>query len=144
MFRLVMLSGVICWLFVVGIVGAGSGDNLCHSTMAGQCHSDIEWRIGYFWAHNEPSVESCATYHYTFGDSIGDIWGMCNEYGMPEPDTTTSYSPPQESSDDDDETSANSNGVVLNTSYGSGSCNLPPAGVDDDFSYDTSSCQTSF
>ena len=147
MFKSLFLSGFICLLALTG--SAFASDNLCHTTMAGHCYSDIEWEIGYFWAHNEPSVESCAEYHYLFGDTIGDIWGFCNEFGMPDPDSPTSGSPPnnvpnQSSTSSSDGVPLNQYGVVLNTSYGSGQCNLPPEGVEDDYSYDTSSCQTSF
>ena len=48
----------------------------------------------FFWAHNPPSVANCAKYHYHFGGVIGDIWGMCNEYGMPDPDSPTASRPP--------------------------------------------------
>ncbi len=80
-------------VFMVSAVGFAD-DNLCHSSKAGHCYDDIEWQIGYFWARNEPSVASCANYHYTFGAVIGDIWGFCNEYGMPDPDSPTNARPP--------------------------------------------------
>ena len=79
----------ICFLLLIilllpGLAAAQSSDNLCYTAFNRACYDDIEWEIGYFWAHNAPSKASCAKYHWTFGDRIGDIWGMCNEYGMPD------------------------------------------------------------
>ena len=89
----------ICFLLLIilllpGLAAAQSSDNLCYTAFNRACYDDIEWEIGYFWAHNAPSKASCAKYHWTFGDRIGDIWGMCNEYGMPDPNSPTSGSPP--------------------------------------------------
>ena len=151
MFRFLFLTAVFCLSVGIATVGAGVGDNLCHSTMAGSCYNDIEWEIGWFWAHYSPSVANCATYHSVFGGMIGDIWGFCNEYGMPDPDSPTNSNAPNNVPDQTQASGAsgdgiplNEYGVVLNTSYGSGRCDLPPEGVEDDYSYDTSSCQTSF
>ena len=112
--------------------------------MAGACYGDVEWHIGWFWGHNVPSVASCAAYHYTFGGFIGDIWGMCNEIGMPHPDTATAPAQSNGGSSSEGQSLHPVYDVVLNTDYGSGKCELPPDGVEDDYSYDTSSCQTGF
>ncbi len=138
------------WLFLfafflmAGAAQAGSQANLCNTTMAGACWGDVEWHIGWFWAHNEPSVASCATYHHTFGGYIGDIWGFCNEIGMPHPDTPTASYSGGDSSSSSGQSLHPRYVVTLNTSYGSGKCELPPDGVEDDYTYDTSSCQTDF
>ena len=62
-------------LFVGGALAAEQDDNLCYTTQAGNCNTDLEWNVGWYWANNPPSADSCAQYHDIY-DS--DIWGMCS------------------------------------------------------------------
>ena len=98
MLRIVAASFFLFVLLTSGVGAAESGANLCFTTPYYVCYDQIEWEIGSFWAHNPPSVANCAKYHYHFGGVIGDIWGMCNEYGMPDPDSPTASRPPDNGS----------------------------------------------
>ena len=72
--NLVLLALAIC-LFIGGAVAAEQDDNLCFTTHAGQCHTDQDWQVGWFWANNPPSSESCGAYHDIYAS---DAWGMCD------------------------------------------------------------------
>ena len=73
--KLGVLALVFC-IFIGGAmaVAAEQDDNLCFSTHAGQCKDDHEWQVGWFWANNPPSAESCSAFHDLYGN---DSWGMC-------------------------------------------------------------------
>ena len=136
--KLSVLAFAIC-LFIGG-VQAEQDNNLCYTSHAGHCYTDVEWNVGWYWANNPPSIATCVAYHQMF--TMGDFWGMCNHLNLPDND--------QDGASGDGSGSMNTGSlhpvyaVTLDTSYGSGQCNLPPDGVQDDSSYDTSSCATDF
>lgn len=129
-------------LLLAGAVKAAPQDNLCFTTKAGACQSDIEWEIGYFWGHNEVSLDSCSAYFRAFGASVGDIWGMCASY-LPDPQGAEAAT----ETDDD----ANAELVFLLTSrdhpwQGEGSNACPVEGLDPIINYEENTfvCGTSF
>ena len=135
---------VALFVFCVAAVSSENEPNICYTTHAGHCYTQVEWEAGWFWAHHSVSVATCVKYHGTF--TMGDFWGMCNHIDLP--DDTNSAQPngaSGSSGGSGDGVSLHPDYVVtLNTSYGSGKCELPPDGVEDDYSYDTSSCMTDF
>ena len=73
--KLSVLVLAIC-LFIGSAQAAEQDDNLCYTTHAGHCYTDLEWQVGWYWANNPPSAESCARYHELYPQ--GDFWGMCS------------------------------------------------------------------
>ena len=67
-------------LLIASAALAADDDNLCYTTYAGACNSDIEWEIGWFWANHEANLDNCSTYQQFYGNSVGDIWGMCAQH----------------------------------------------------------------
>ncbi len=138
MLRKIGLVFLCLWLLAAG--GVYADGNICYTTHAGHCYTDVEWKAGWFWANNPPSLQSCIAYHSQF--PMGDFWGMCNHINLP--DDMSVAQPGNGASASSGQSLHPDYAVTLNTSYGSGQCNLPPDGVEDDYSYDTSSCQTDF
>ena len=71
---------VLCMVFFGLIcatsVFANSGEpNLCNTTHAGQCKTDKDWQIGWFWANHPPSVSSCDLFQQRYGS---DVWNKCD------------------------------------------------------------------
>lgn len=134
-------------------------DNLCYDIYDGQCHTQEEWEIGWFWANHLPSDATCTLYHQVFGN-IGDIWGLCHGYNFqngasaheiphsmdPIPENETEAERERREwgycTDNNPDTPC-WHGV---TAAPFGVCNMPPPWVDIEYhyDYDTSGCVTDF
>ena len=78
MFRAIAISILLFCIVLVGSAQNDSNDpNLCFHQMAGQCTTDTEWAIGWFWGTYGVSQASCNQYNDIYGSTVGDIWGMC-------------------------------------------------------------------
>ena len=59
--------------------------------MAGQCTTDTEWSIGWFWGTNGVSEGSCKQYNEIYSSTVCDIWGMCAEYDNADAEWTAEW-----------------------------------------------------
>ena len=92
-----MFRAIAIFLFLFSIVPLGgaqtddSDSNLCYHDMAGQCTTDTEWSIGWFWGTNGVSEGSCKQYNEIYSSTVGDIWGMCAEYDNADAEWTAEW-----------------------------------------------------
>ena len=132
--KLSVLALAIC-LCIGAAQAEQQDDNLCYTTHAGHCYEEVEWKIGWYWANNPPSVESCVTYHQLY--SMGDFWGMCNGINF-----ETGYNGGSQSEDDYDVSLTNQWHALPED----GSSPCPWEGLDPIIDYDDSTfiCATDF
>ena len=73
--KLIALTFLVLMLVAPALAAEGEA-NLCYTTHAGQCNTDEDWQVGWFWANHPPGNSSCDLYQQRFGD---DAWNMCGD-----------------------------------------------------------------